>query len=201
MYQKAINFAVIISAMFLFAVGTASAQNGPCLLGVGNNCPQNTNQTNTNNGNTTSRGKMVYRSGQEAANIMAAKNYGQRYLMVLDRYWDHAQRCYVEERAWVSSVVADGGGQVAVSTGPSRSYCVLQNTWTAEQINQAEGYIAYSQKMIYHDLKKQEEIAPYLNDPKWRVQAHQHYQWYQNRIDSYKKYINDTQARVNQFAP
>ena len=150
MLRKSIAIIIVLFAATLFVNTNLFAQsgpgNGPCLLGVGN-CPQGGNQQQTGSVDT-GRGTRYY-DGQIAQEIINARNYGSRYLLVLNRYWDYDQKCYVEERAWGSEIRAVGGGQVAVVIGHSVKVYIRSNTMTAQQVNQAEAYLQYSRNEIY----------------------------------------------------
>lgn len=195
-----VKFAIIISIISLFAVSSINAQN-ICLLGVGQ-CPGNNNQTtNTSNNSHPTRGESIYRTGHIARSILRSKRYGSRHLVLLDRYWDNNRRCYIEERAWVTSVRASGNGGVVATTSPSKRYCVGRNSLSINQINQAEGWIHYSNNEIYKNLKYQESIAKYLNDRRYQAWARNAYNKAQSNINYYKRYIWKTQNAVNRYAP
>lgn len=202
MFQKSAAIIIVLLATTLFATSNTFAQgnpgSGPCLLGVGNNCPQGGgNQPGSVD---TGRGTRYY-DGQIAQEIINAHNYGSRYLLVLNRYWDYDQKCFVEERAWVSQIRANGGGQVAVVIGPSVKVYIRSNTMTAQQVNQAEGYLQYSRNEMYKWLKYQEQLAQYLNNPSYKQWATQEYQRADAWINYYKQYVANTQAAVATSAP
>ena len=185
---------VLLAAMF-FATENSFAQS-PCLLGVGNCPPGGDNSQNVDQG-----GGIRYFDGETARQILAANNYGSRYLLVLQRYWDHAENCWAEERAWVSSIVATGGPKIAVKVGQTRKVLLRNNVLTAQQVNSAEGWIQYSQKYIYEWLKYKERVAPYLNDPNHQKSAQQAMQNADAQIKYYENYIKNVQAQVAQAAP
>lgn len=202
MFQRAILIAVI-SIVTLLSASNSFAQtnpnsNGPCLLGVGN-CPHG-NGGNQPGSIDTGRGTRYY-DGQIAREIINARNYGSRYLLVLNRSWDYDCKCYVEERAWVSEIRGTtNDGRVAVVIGRSVKV-YLNNALSVQQVNQAEAYHQYSRNEIYKWLKYQEQVAPYYNDPTYYQWARQEYAKAQAWIDHYKKYIATTQAQLAASAP
>jgi hypothetical protein len=200
MFQKAIAIVIVLLAS-LFVVGNSFAQGnggGPCLLGVGNCPPGGGNQQGSVDPGNGTR----YYDGRIAQEILRASNYGSRYLLVLNRYWDSAENCYVEERAWVSGIRATSNdGRVAVTVGPSRKVLLRNNPLTTEQVNSSEAWLQYSRNEIYKWLKYQEQVAPYLNDPTYKQWAQNEYQRASAWIDYYKKYIANLQAGVATSAP
>lgn len=192
LFQKAIAVAFVLLAT-LFATANNSYAQAPCLLGVGN-CPQST-------GSVDAGGGTRYYDGKTAQEILQAQNYGSRYVVVLNRYWDHDQKCYVEERAWVSSLRASGDGRVAVVVGPSRKVYIRNNALTAAQVNQTEGWLQYSRNGIYQWLKYQERVAPYLNDATYQSWAQQEYRRAEASINSFKNWMANAETIVATSAP
>ena len=195
MIQKSIAALFISLAAMFFATENSYAQSGPCLLGVGN-CPQGGNEQNVDRG-----GGTRYLEGEEARRFLAANKYGSRYLLVLQKYWDQSENCWAEERAWVSSLVANGNGKVAVKIGPTRKVLLRNQVLTAEQVNGAEGWIHYSRNQIYDWLKYKERVAPYLSNAGYQKWAQQEHQKADAWIKHYENYIKNTQTQVAQAAP
>lgn len=195
MIKKSIVALFISLAAMFFATENSYAQSGPCLLGVGI-CPQGGNEQNVDRG-----GGTRYFDGAIARQILAANKNGSRYLLVLQRYWDQNENCWAEERAWVSSVVANGDGRVAVKIGQARKILLRNQVLTAEQINGAEGWIQYSRNQIYDWLKYKERVAPYLNNAGYQKWAQQELQRADAWIKHYENYITNTQTQVAQAAP
>jgi hypothetical protein len=195
MIQKSIAALFISLAAMFFATENSFAQSGPCLLGVGN-CPQGGSEQNVDRG-----GGTRYFDGEIARQILAANKNGSRYLLVLQRYWDQNENCWAEERAWVSSVVANGDGKAAVKIGQTRKILLRNQVPTAEQINVAEGYIQYSRNQIYDWLKYKERVAPYLSNAGYQKWAQQELQRSDAWIKHYENYIKNTQTQVAQAAP
>lgn len=189
-----------IAVLFFFALtalpaGAQSVSGGPCLLGVGN-CQPNNPPDNVDPG----RGVRYY-DGRIAQEILRAHNVGSRYLLVLNRYWDHGAQCFVEERAWVSGIRGSNGSRVAVEISSSRKIFLRNNALNAQQVNQAEEYLQSSRNAIYQWLKYQEQLASYLNDPRYNQWAQQEYRRAEAWVNHYKKYIANTQAQVATSAP
>ena len=195
------KFAVLITALILLNVYVANAQN-ICLLGVGHCQKQNNRPKQVKHPTQpTSSGETVHRTGRIAKNILAAKAYGSRHLVLLDRYWDQSRRCYIEERAWVGHIRGSGRGGVVATTGPSKRFCVGRNTLSVDQINTAAGWLAYSDKQIYQHLRYKERIAPYLRDSRYSRWAQTEINKVQTNINYYKRYIRDTKSRIDRFVP
>jgi|GEM_PF-2681493 len=200
MLKKSIAIVALLFAVFFvtentFAQGNPNT-NGPCLLNVGVNCPQN-----PSNNSDAGRGIRYY-NGRIAQEILRAKNqFGSRYLLVLNRYFDHTLNCNVEERAWVKSVAANGDGQVAVEIGPSHKVSLCTQHYSADQVNAMEAWIQHWRNEIYKWLKYKEYVAQYMSNPN-------HYQWAQQEmqrantaVSSYEHYIKSYQAAVATSAP
>lgn len=194
---KKVTAIIFLSAMVSLSAW-AQTNGGPCLLGVGN-CPR-TNPPNNPSTNSDPGGGYRYYDGTIAQQILRAHNVGSRYLLVLNRYWDHAAQSWVEERAWVSGIRGSNGNRVAVEIGPSRKV-YLRNTLSAQQVNQAEEGLQASRNAIYKWLKYQEQIAPYFNDARYNQWAQQEYRRAEAWIKQYNQYIANVQAQVATSAP
>ncbi|HEX9927522.1 MAG TPA: hypothetical protein VGB02_03140 [Pyrinomonadaceae bacterium] len=196
MIKKSIVAVFISLAAMFFATENSFAQGGPCLLGVGN-CPQGNNNQNVDPG-----GGIRYLEGEDARRFLAANNYGSRYLLVLQTYWDHSENCPAEERAWVSSLVANGNGKVAVKIGSSRKILIRNKAVpTAERINAAEAWIHNWRNQIYELLKYKERIAPYLSNAYYQKWAQQELQKADGWIKHYENSIKNAQTQIAQAAP
>lgn len=199
MFQKSLTIALVLFAIILFATENSFAQttpgSGPCLLGVGVNCP-----TDQSNNSDRGRGTRYY-DGRIAQEILRAHNYGSRYLVVLNRYFDHTLNCNVEERAWVGTIVANGDGRVAVQVGPSFKVSLCNSSYSAEQVNNMEAWMQYSRNQIYAWLKYKEQVAPYLNNPSYQAWARQELGRADAAIYQHEQYIKQAQAAVATSAP
>ena len=189
MIKKAIVSSFILLAVFLLASENSFAQ-APCLLGVGDNCPQN---------NVDPGGGTRYYSAADAAEMLRFINYGSRYLVVLQRYQDPSSNCIAEDRAWVSQIVATSASTVAFKVGPTRKVllCNGNNVLTAQQVNNLEGQKQTARNAIYQWQKYQESLAPYLNDKRYQQEYQRATAW----VNWYTQFINNAQAQVVQVAP
>jgi len=194
MIKKAIVSSFILLAVFLLAAENSFAQ-GPCLLGVGVNCPQVNNPQN----NVDAGGGTRYFKAAEAEEMLRYLKYGARYLVVLQRYQDPSSNCIAEDRAWVSQIVATNASTVAFKVGSSFKVllCVGGNALTAPQVNHLEGQTQTARNSIYQWQKYQESLAPYLNDARYQKEYQRATAW----VNWYTQFINNAQAQVKQFAP
>lgn len=191
---------VLTAVIALIPLRSAESQGGPCLIGIGNNCPTGGNTTPNPNTNSDPGGGTRYYTGPIAREILDAQKDGSRYMVILNRSWDASRNCYVEERAWVGGMRASGGGTVAVSVGPSRAVCVTNNTLTGPQVNQAEGHLATARNDLVKWLNYQQQLPAHFNGPH-DTHARNEYTRATAWVNYYRQYITSVQASVAAVAP
>ncbi|MEK7723932.1 MAG: hypothetical protein AAB336_06260 [Acidobacteriota bacterium] len=196
--KKAILLTSILFAVIAIASTNSFAQQGPCLLGVGN-C-SNTTQTTTTNVDPGKR--TVHVKDSRAAEIYHAKQNNQKYLMTLQSYYENGLLC--EERAWVSGAVFAGdASQVVVSVGATKKVCYdpQKPTYSSQEVNKLERDVDNFVNLAYQWEKYAEKCALYINQYRNNAQAVAHGQkelakaqysmtYYRNSITNYRNVIN-----------
>jgi hypothetical protein len=194
--KKAILLTSILFAVLFSASQNSFAQQGPCLLGVGN-CTQTNTNTNVDPGK-----RRVHITDHRAGEIYRAKQNNQRYLLTLQTYQENGFIC--EERAWVGGdTFAGDSTQVIVSVGPTKKVCYdpAKPIWTAQQVNTVEQYIDTWSSSIYQWEKYAENCVNYINQYRTNPPAVNYGQtelakarawvtYYQNAITSYRNAVN-----------
>ncbi len=142
-----------------------------------------------------------YFDGQTAREIQSARASGSRYMVVIDRTWDPSQNCYLEERAWVSSVSASSDGRVGAVVGPSRTFCVKGGVLDQAAINQAEARLQNYRNQLAKALQTKARFEAYLKDPKYQAWATTEIAKIDTYIREYEKYIAQTEASLAASIP
>lgn len=157
--------------------------------------PRTIDEGNTGGGGTR------YFDGQAARDLMTARENGSRYMAVISREYDDARGCFVEERAWVSTVRASSGGRVGAVVGPSISVCVKGAVLDQATINQAEANMQNYRNQLAKALGKRSEFEGYLRDPKFSQWAKGEIAKIDIYINQYEKFISQTQTGIAASIP
>lgn len=133
MIKKVTFIALILTAVFFVTTRNSFAQARVTPGQMGNGL-----LNGGNNENPIERGRYLLGPAL-SAEVMRSMNFGQRHLLRLSQpYLDpNGSGCNVELRAWVATVESNNGTQITVKVGTPRAV-LLCNTWTVEQVNQAE---------------------------------------------------------------
>jgi hypothetical protein len=182
----------LVVLIALIPLRTAESQS-PCILNVGNCSPTPNPTVDPGRGTRTFEGTI-------AQEILQAQNSGSRYMVVLQKYWDPNQNCWVEERAWVGGVMASGSGRVVAPVSQSRAVCVQTNTLSTPQVNQAETYLQTARNDLAAWLAYQQQVPVYFNG-QYDAWARQEYARTTAWINYYRQYIAVLEARIAGIAP
>lgn len=202
MTRTSIFYSILLTAAFILVSESSFAQDGPCLLGVGN-CPRG-NPT-VNPGNVDRGNRSVHITDARAGEIWEAKKKNRRYLLVLQTYNEGGLMC--EERAWVGGSYSGDASQVVVDVGPTKKVCYdpRRIVWTAQQVNNLEVSIDAWTNSIYEWTKYEERCVAYVNQYRNNPQAVAYGQSEIKRsqawADYYRKLITTYRNAENQFAP
>jgi hypothetical protein len=142
-----------------------------------------------------------YFDGKAANEIMNARANGSRYMAVLSRSYDSARGCFVEERAWISSIKASNTERVSAVVGPSITVCVKGAILDQATINENEVKLQNSRNQLAKALKAKSEFERYLNDPKYSQWAKGEIAKIDVYINQYETYISQTQAGMSASTP
>ena len=182
--NKASTGASVALFIVLFLLADNSlAQDGLCIMGVGN-CPQgvtNTQNPTTNSPTVTNSQGSVDPGNHTvhvidpliAAEIMAAKQNNERYLLKLQEYYDPNTGMLCEERAWVGGNYSGGPSAVVVQVGPSARIChdPRQPIWSAKDVNDTERAIDSWSSEIFRWEKYEQSLAIYISQNIYNPQA------------------------------